>query len=229
MGFLKNITGGPGQKLPRGRVKLVCGVAAATLSAGTALVAGTATPARAATAVCGLHCMTMYPERGSDVMGVSGGGFGYAGQALTLEAPGPYYWEDFLSLDQGTVASVYARGLVSSVVDQNWPSDTVYEYEYAPEAVPSGLCVGTTPPGGYDVPVTLQPCGATSTVMWVTVPQPTATGHGYAPLINGSAASATYPTVLFGDFPMITDPLVQSLSQPGYNVYEMWKVVYGLP
>ena len=206
------------------RRTLTYAIAALTLSAGTALAAGVATPARAATAVCGGNCMTMYNENHAGyVMAVSGGGFGTAGQALTMEAPGTYYWEDFLSLDQGTVASLYARGLVSSVVDQNWPSDTVYEYEYAPEAVRSGLCVGTAGSAGSDTPVTLQPCGVTSTVMWVLVPQSVPAGHVYAPLVNGSDTSATSPSVLFGASPMITEPLVQSLSQPGYNVFEMWR------
>jgi hypothetical protein len=168
--------------------------------------------------------MTLYDEKGAgDVMAVSGGGFGTAGQALTVSAAGPYYWEDFMSLSQGTVASVSARGLISPVADQTWPSDSVYEYEYAPEAVRSGLCVGTATPGGYDVPVTLQPCGATSTVMWISVPQPLAIGHGFAPLVNGSDTSATSPSVLFGASPMVTEPLVQSFSQPGYNVFEMWQ------
>jgi hypothetical protein len=210
------------------RWSLTCGIAALTLSAGTALVAGAATPASAASAVCGRFCMTLYDEKGtSEVMAVSGAGFGYAGQALTMSAPGPDYWEDFQNLDEGTVASLYARGLVSAVVDQNWPSDSVYEYEYTPADVRSGLCVGIASPGANDVPVTLQPCGATSTVMWVLVPQPQSIAHGFAPLINGSDTSATYPTVLFGDFPMITEPLVQSFSQPGYNVFEMWQVEQG--
>jgi hypothetical protein len=82
------------------RRSLACGIAALTLSAGTALAAGAATPARAATAVCGRFCMTLYDEKAgtSYVMAVSGGGFGSVGQALTMSAPGPYYWEDFLSL-----------------------------------------------------------------------------------------------------------------------------------
>jgi len=206
------------------RGNLACGIAVLTMSAGIALAAETTTPASAATAPCGGSCMTLYDEKGAgDVMAVSGGGFGTAGQALTVSAAGPYYWEDFMSLSQGTVASVYARGLVSSVVDQTWPSDRVYEYEYAPEAVRSGLCVGTAAAGGYDVPVTLQPCGATSAVMWISVPQPQAIGHGFAPLVNGSDTSATSPSVLFGASPMITEPLLQSFSQPGYNVFEMWQ------
>jgi hypothetical protein len=209
------------------RRNLACGIAALALSAGSALAAGAATPASAATAVCGRYCTTLYNEKSTaDVMAVSGSGMGTVGQAVTMSAAGPYYWEDFLSLDQGTAASVYARGLVSSVVDQNWPSGTVYEYEYAPADVPSGLCVGTATTAGNDVPVTLQPCGATSTVMWVQLPQPT--GNGYAPLVNGSDTSATYPSVLFGDYPMITEPLVLSLSQPGYNIFEMWEADPGI-
>jgi hypothetical protein len=231
MRILKHLTGIPGKKLPEkgplGRGKLACGIAVLTLSAGTALAAGAGTPASAATAVCGRFCMTLYHEKGTDVMAVSGGGFGVVGQALTLSAPGPYYWEDFLSLDEGTVASVYGDGLVSSVADQTWPSDQVYEYEYAPADVPSGLCVGTASPGGDDVPVTLRPCGVTSTVMWILLPQPQAIGHGYAPLINGGDTSVTYPWVLFGEAPMTTYPLVQSVSQPGYNLFEMWEVDAG--
>jgi hypothetical protein len=210
------------------RRNLACGIAALTLSAGTALAAGATTPASAASVVCGRFCMTMYNENHTGyVMAVSGGGSGTAGQALTMSAAGPDAYEDFQQVDVGTVASVYAEGLVSSVVDQNWPSDTVYEYEYTPAYARSGLCVGTATSGGYDVPVTLQPCGATSTVMWVLLPQSVPAGNVFAPLVNGSDTSATYPSVLFGDSPMITYPLVLSLSVPGYNVFEMWGVDQG--
>jgi hypothetical protein len=63
--------------------------------------------------------------------------------------------------------------------------------------------------------------------MWVLLPQSVPAGNVFAPLVNGSDTSATYPSVLFGDSPMITDPLVLSLSVPGYNVFEMWGVDQG--
>jgi hypothetical protein len=61
------------------RRNLACGIAALTMSAGTALAAGAATPASAASVVCGRFCMTMYNENHTGyVMAVSGGGLGTA-------------------------------------------------------------------------------------------------------------------------------------------------------
>jgi len=68
--------------------------------------------------------MTLYSQQfgTGDVMAVLNG-VDTVGQAAILTTAGPDSDEDFLSQYQGTVASVYANGLVSSVVDQTWPSD----------------------------------------------------------------------------------------------------------
>jgi hypothetical protein len=204
------------------------GLAALTLAAGsTALAAGAAIPANAATPACGHSCVTLYSQifGAGDVMAVLNG-VDAVGQAAIVTTAGPDSDEDFLSLYEGTVASVYADGLVSSVADQAWPSDAVYEYEYAPDGVLSGLCLGTALTASAGVPVGLQPCGITSTVMWIPLPQPAYLGDGFTPLVNGSDTSATSVPVL--DVGALNDQLtIQTLHKgpkgPSPSAYEMWQ------
>lgn len=203
------------------------GVAVLTLALGTALAAGTVLPASAATAACGRNCVTLYSEifGTGDVMAVLNG-TDAVGQALIVTTAGPDLDEDFLGLYQGTVASVYADGLVSSVADQYWSSDGVYEYEYAPDGVLSGLCLGTALTASPGVPVDLQPCGITSTVMWIPLPEEPLIGHGFSPFVNGSDASTSTTPVL--DVGTVNDQLtIQALVRGprtiGPTPYEMWQ------
>lgn len=209
------------------RGNLGCGIAALTLAGGTALAAGAAIPAHAATSACGHNCMTLYSQQfgTGDVMAVFNG-VDSVGQAVIVTTAGPDADEDFLSLYEGTVASVYADGLVSSVADQTWPSDGVYQYEYAPDGVLSGLCLGTALTASPGVPVDLQPCGLTSTVMWIPLPESTFLGDGFSPLVNGSDASTTSTPVL--DVSAPNDQLtIQALTRgprgPVTTPYEMWQ------
>jgi hypothetical protein len=203
------------------------GLAALTLAGGTAVAAGAALPASAATPACGRNCVTLYSEifGAGDVMAVLNG-VDAVGQALIVTTAGPDSDEDFLSLYQGTVSAVYSDGLVSSVADQNWPSKSVYEYEYAPDGVLSGLCLGTAVTASPGVPVDLQPCGLTSAVMWIPLPEQAYFGDGFSPFVNGSDASASTTPVL--DVGALNDQLtIQALVRGprtiGPTPYEMWQ------
>jgi hypothetical protein len=203
------------------------GIAALTLAGGTALAAGAAIPANAATSACGQNCMTLYSQQfGAGAVMAVLNGVDAVGQAAIVTTAGPDSDEDFLGLYEGTVASVYADGLVSSVADQTWPSDGVYEYEYAPDGVLSGLCLGTALTASPGVPVGLQPCGLTSTVMWIPLPEPAFLGDGFSPLVNGSDTSATSASVL--DVGALNDQMtIQALHKgprgPAPSSYEMWQ------
>lgn len=75
-----------------------------------------------------------------------------------------------------------------------WPSDIGYEYEYAPNGVPSALCLGTATTAGQGTAVTLQQCGLTSKTVWITLSIDDI--GGYQPMINGSDTVTSTPYVL---------------------------------
>ncbi|MBV9095724.1 MAG: hypothetical protein JO132_17950 [Streptosporangiaceae bacterium] len=73
--------------------------------------------------------------------------------------------------------------------------DDVYEFQYAPYGVDSGLCVGVKATAGQGEPVSLQPCGVSANTVWIVDRADTFLG-GTVPLINGSNANFTHPYVL---------------------------------
>ena len=117
---------------------------------------------------------------------------------------------------QGTTAQFYTSGLVSTAVAQHYGctpgvnfsncygqtavavNDPAYEFEYAPNGVDSGLCMGVASTAVQDEGVTLQPCGVSARTVWIAdIFGSSATlSNGYIPLINGSDTNFTQPFVL---------------------------------
>jgi hypothetical protein len=126
--------------------------------------------------------------------------------------------EDFTVSNQGTVADFYAAGLVSASLNLHYSADEAYEFEYSPNGVDSGLCVGTASTAANKTPVVLVPCGASAKSVWVVDSQD-AIGRGYVPLINGSDTNFSHPYVLHypgNAFPTDT-------PRPQLNTYELQK------
>jgi hypothetical protein len=95
---------------------------------------------------------------------------------------------------EGTVAYFYSVGIIGPAVGQTWPSDEAYEYRYAPDGVPDGLCLGLAATAADGTAVSLQPCGTSVRVLWVAL---AADRIGeYQPLINGSDTATGAPYVL---------------------------------
>ena len=77
--------------------------------------------------------------------------------------------EDFTVSLQGTVDDFVTAGLVSPALAIHYANDVALEFEYSPNGVDSGLCVGIsglTP--ATNTEVTLQPCGVSARTVWVT-------------------------------------------------------------
>jgi hypothetical protein len=75
----------------------------------------------------------------------------------------------------------------------------VYEFQYAPFGVDSGLCVGIPPTAALanGVPVSLQYCGQSASTLWIADEREGETfGRGYVPLINGNNTGFSNPFVL---------------------------------
>jgi len=126
------------------------------------------------------------------------------GQPLTLaRASNANPGEDFTSSFQGLVSDFIAAGLIApgmSIYDKL----VVYEFEYSPFGVQTGLCVGVgaTPANGTGV--ALEPCGVSAKTTWIFDTQLTGPD---LPLINGATDSN------------FSDPFVLSALGPGFPLF----------
>jgi hypothetical protein len=198
--------------------------AAATLTMVGGLSAAGALSASAATPSCGNSCIDIFsyefghhssPNFVLDVWH----GTARAGTPIILfRTSDTDAAEDFTVSFQGTVNDFYQAGLVSSALNLHYSHFAAFEFEYAPNGVDSGLCVGVGSTAGNLTPVALEPCGQSSKTVWVVDSFDTIRG-GYVPLINGSDTNFSHPYVLHypgNGYPTDT-------PRPQLNTYELQK------
>jgi hypothetical protein len=71
-----------------------------------------------------------------------------------------------------------------STLDAHYGSDEIFEFQYQPGGISSGLCLGIASGPAQGTKVTLQPCGVTVNTIWIN---DAADGiGGYAPYVSGS-------------------------------------------
>jgi hypothetical protein len=124
--------------------------------------------------------------------------------------------EDFTVSYQGTVADFYAAGLVSASLDLHYSHLHAFEFQYSPNGVDSGLCVGVGSTAATNTPVALEPCGSSAKTVWVVDSYNSIAGH-YVPLINGSDTNFSHPYVLH--YPGNAYPT--DSPRPQLNTYEL--------
>jgi hypothetical protein len=215
--------------MTRARKLFTAGVVA--VAAGLA-VATAAPAAVAATPSCGSTCAALYNllYGNADVIAVAGasGTNANVGQPVALlAASGTNQGEDWYFEPEGTVSDFHAAGIVSSGLNLHYGNDEVYEYDYAPYGVDSGLCLGVAGIAGNGAPVSLQPCGVNASTLWVgdTADQ----YRRQIPLINGSDTNFAYPYVLTADTAGIT--MHTSMLTGGVGVIDQgqyWATQYGV-
>jgi hypothetical protein len=173
------------------RSRIVTGIAALLLAGG----AGALAPAAdAATLACGSGCMALAAQSWGLNYVTSDPGSATAGQDIILARAAEFSAEDFMLLDQGTVASFYADGILGPAVGQTWPSDEVYEYQYAPDGVLTTLCLGLAVTAANGTAVSLQPCGTSARTLWIALAADRI--GSYQPLVSGSDTVTGTPYVL---------------------------------
>lgn len=202
--------------------------------AGSALIgsAVTAAPgAQAATTVCGSICVSLYNlvYAKSDVLGVVGanGTNAYTGQTVDLQPESnTNQAEDWALNNEDTVADFYAYGLVSAELNLHYSNDYAYEFQYAPDATPTGLCLGVSGTAAEGSAVSLQACGVSAATLWVfdTADQ----YKRYIPLINGTDTNFSEPFVLTANSSGVnvtTDNLTGTVGEIENGQY--WATEYG--
>jgi hypothetical protein len=163
--------------------------------------------AHAATPQCGTGCAALYNllYGQSDVTSVAAprGTSANVGEPVALKAAsGTNQGEDWAVLDEGTVSDFYAAGLVSSGLNLHYGNDEVYEFDYVPYGVDSGLCLGVAGIAGNGSPVSLQTCGVSSHTLWAA--DAADQQQRLIPFINGSDTNFSAPYVLTADTAGIT-------------------------
>jgi hypothetical protein len=199
-----------------------------------------ASPANAATPQCGRTCVALFSgvsatlSQPSPVLDAQGEAVG--SPVVLLGASDTNTGEDFLIDNQGQVSDFYAAGLVSASVDLQYgggaagfPDDQAFEIEYAPDGVESGLCPGTASTAAQGTEVSLEPCGVSSTTVWIVDSSASINGS-LVPLINGSDTNFSTPYVLTypmsPSLPLETATLQSSAGQTPDN--QLWSEVFGV-
>jgi hypothetical protein len=209
------------------RSRILGSIAALTLVGGTSAAVAVA-PARAATTACGAGCTALSGQQwGPGYVSAVVLGTASAGQAVILSPAGQYSWEDFRLMYEGTVATFYNAGIIGPQVGVTWPLNGVFEYGFAPDGSPTGLCLGIAVAAANGTPVTLQPCNTSSKVLWI--PLSIDNIGGYEPLINGSDTVTSTPYVLTAGKPgqgLSTQELY--LVGGTFAPAQMWKNLSGV-
>jgi hypothetical protein len=186
--------------------KVLAGAASLALVGGVAVVGGLS--AGAATPSCGHRCVNLFSKKFSNVLttkpdfvvDVWRQGANVGQPIIMFQASNADPAEDFTVSLQGHVSDFVTAGLISPVVAIHYNKDRAVEYQYSPNGVNSGLCIGVAATAINNEGVTLQPCGVSAKTVWIIDRQNTTPGgvftFPFRPLINGSDTNFSQPFVL---------------------------------
>jgi hypothetical protein len=180
--------------------KVVAAAAVLTLAGGLSTLA--AVPASAATAQCGASCIQVYSAKYATPTSL---GFvetvflGIAVRGVPTEvrpASSSNPAEDLIVPLGGPVpvSEFYTDGMVSAAVSEHYGSEPAVQIEYAPYGKPTGLCAAVATTAYQDEGLSLQPCSAPGTTVWIIdIADSPATAPTYFPIVNGSDTDFVHP------------------------------------
>jgi hypothetical protein len=190
---------------------------------------GVAPTAQAATTTCGNACVSLYSQMlGSGQVLANGPKEGFpppgcnnskptCGDSVMLaQAGNGNANEDFFGNNEGTVAQFAQAGLLSDNLTLHYANDSVFEFEYAPDGMASGQCVGSY------LGIVLQPCGTNDKTLFI-VDSANAV-NGFSDLISGTTTTFSNPMVLTVSTGGPRQLSLATLSQSGTTVSDtqMW-------
>jgi hypothetical protein len=134
--------------------------------------------------------------------------------------------QDWAPVGEGVVSNAVTAGVLSSRLDMLYGGDSLVEYQYAPDGVPSDLCLS----GGYTVgldgaivpaaTVVLGQCGYSASTMWII--DGTNEADGYVDLINAGYTAAWSEPGASGSYAAsaaaFAEPLVLTVNSSGAAV-----------
>jgi hypothetical protein len=133
------------------------------------------------------------------------------------------------------VSEFYADGLVSAAVNEHYGSEPAVQIEYAPYGKPTGLCTAVATAAYQDEGLSLQPCSAPGTTVWIIdVADSPATAPTYFPIVNGSDTDFVHPfamTILGNPADQLFTPIIMQhlTGNPGsVPANQLWGAHIGL-
>jgi hypothetical protein len=152
----------------------VCLVAAAVVVAVAVPSSVLSLWAGASTTACGSSCTSPYSESlgSGEVLTVSGSSVVMAAASTTSSA------QDWTVQVEGPVSAAVSAGVLSAKLNMLYANDTMVEYEFAPNGVPSDKCLadtmaptlqlgGTVAINAPTLTVVLAQCGITAQSLWI--------------------------------------------------------------
>lgn len=178
--------------------KLVAAAAVLTLAGGLSTLA--AAPASAATPQCGASCIEVYSAKYATptslgfvetvLLGIPVRGVPTEVRPASSSNPA----EDLIVPLGATVpvSQYYADGMVSAAVNEHYGKEPAVQIEYAPYGHATGLCTAVAVTAYQDEGLSLQPCSAPGTTVWI-IDTVDASSASAFPIINGSDTDFVQP------------------------------------
>ena len=95
------------------------------------------------------------------------------------------------------VSTFYAQGMVSAAVNAHYGSEPAVQIEYAPYGHPTGLCTAVAVTAYQNEALSLQPCSAPGTTVWIIdvndSPATASQKPSHFPIVNGSDTDFVHP------------------------------------
>jgi hypothetical protein len=177
---------------------VVAAAAAVSLAGGLGTLA--AGPASAATPQCGASCIEVYSAKYATptslgfvetvLLGIPVRGVPTEVRPASSSNPA----EDLI-VPLGApvpVSQYYADGMVSAAVNKHYGKEPAVQIEYAPYGHPTGLCTAVAVTAYQDEGLSLQPCSAPGTTVWI-IDTADASSASAFPIINGSDTDFVQP------------------------------------
>ena len=171
---------------------------------GALSVAGT-TAASAATPQCGKGCVEVYSAKYATAASLGWVETVFLGIPLrgvpteVRPASGSNPAEDLI-IPTGipvTVSTFYAEGMVSAAVEAHYGGEPAVQIEYAPYGHATGLCTAVASTAYQDQGLSLQPCSAPGTTVWIIdvndSPATASQTPPHFPIVNGSDTDFVHP------------------------------------
>ena len=219
--------------------KVVTAVAVVSLAGGLGTLA--AVPASAATPQCGASCIEVYSAKYATptslgfvetvLLGIPVRGVPTVVRPASSSNPA----EDLIVPQGATmkVSQFYAQGMVSAAVNEHYGNEPAAQIEYAPHGHPTGLCAAVAVTAYQDEGLSLQPCTAPGTTVWI-IDTVDASSASAFPIINGSDTDFVQPfamSILGNPADQLFTPIIlQHLTgSPGREpANQLWGVNHGI-
>ena len=95
------------------------------------------------------------------------------------------------------VSTFYAEGMVSAAVNAHYMNEPAVQIEYAPYGKPTGLCTAVAVTAYQNEALSLQPCSAPGTTVWIIdgndSPATALQMPSHFPIVNGSDTDFVHP------------------------------------